>query len=85
MVQHQPSPQEQEAKAQELKGILSSDVDAKLKAGGEEGLSRDTLSRWLRARKWDVKAAAKDLAAHAAWRQGYVPHGRIMEVGRPPA
>lgn len=50
-----------------------------LKSGGEEGLTPATLRRWLIARKGDGARAAKDLAAHSAWRAALVPLGRILE------
>lgn len=54
-------------------------VHALLKSGGEEGLTPATLRRWLIARKGDGARAAKDLAAHGAWRAALVPLGRILE------
>ena len=37
------------------------------------------LRRWLRARGWDPARAARDLAAHAAWRAQFAPLGRVQE------
>jgi hypothetical protein len=57
----------------------ASRVHELLKSGGEEGLTPATLRRWLIARKGDGARAAKDLAAHSAWRAALVPLGRILE------
>lgn len=40
---------------------------------------RQTLRRWLVARKWDVEAAKRALVVHAEWRAHNLPHGRITE------
>lgn len=77
---HHLTPEQQEAMAKQLRETLGDEVDANLVAGGEEGLTHDTLFRWLRARKWKLEEAAKDLKAHAQWRKEYVPEGRITEV-----
>lgn len=67
---------------QQLKSQLDVEtVDRQLRQGGEPGLTDDAMRRWLVARKWDVKAAHRDLTAHAAWRASYCPNGRIKEVG----
>lgn len=70
------------AKLEELRQLCGPVVDNQLRAGGEDGLTDATLKRWLTARKGDVKLAAKDLRAHAAWRAAYVPNGRISAVRR---
>ncbi|GLC33863.1 hypothetical protein PLESTB_000812300 [Pleodorina starrii] len=61
----------------QLCGGAGGEVDKQLRKGGEDGLDDATLKRWLVARKGDVKEAAKDLQAHAAWRAAYVPGGII--------
>jgi hypothetical protein len=35
--------------------------------------------RWLAARGWDPARAARDLAAHAAWRAETMPDGRVAD------
>ncbi|GFR53266.1 hypothetical protein Agub_g16048 [Astrephomene gubernaculifera] len=67
------------SKLEELRRICGDEVDAQLRKGGEWGLDEATLRRWLVARKGDVKEAARDLRAHAAWRAEYVPNGCISE------
>ncbi|KXZ55372.1 hypothetical protein GPECTOR_3g50 [Gonium pectorale] len=67
------------AQLEELRRMCCPEADAQLRAGGEWGLDDATLRRWLVARKGDVKAAARDLTAHAAWRAKTVPRGRIYE------
>ncbi|KXZ55383.1 hypothetical protein GPECTOR_3g51 [Gonium pectorale] len=67
------------AQLEELRRKCGPEADAQLRAGGEWGLDEATLRRWLVARKGDVKAAARDLTAHAAWRAKAVPRGRIYE------
>ncbi|KAI8471339.1 MAG: CRAL-TRIO domain-containing protein [Monoraphidium minutum] len=59
-------------------------VDAQLRRGGEEPLTDAQVGRWLAARGWDPARAAADLAAHAAWRAGFVPAGRVpaSEIAR---
>lgn len=42
-------------------------------------MPRQTLRRWLVARKWDVEAAKRALVVHAEWRAQNLPHGRITE------
>lgn len=55
-------------------------VEQQLIAGGEEGLTDAQLYRWLAARSWSPARAARDLAAHAAWRAELVgPRGRVLE------
>ncbi|GAX82370.1 hypothetical protein CEUSTIGMA_g9799.t1 [Chlamydomonas eustigma] len=54
-------------------------VDSKLRAGGEEGLTNQTLRRWLVARKMNIQVAKADLEKHADWRSVHVPNGRICE------
>ncbi|GBG00119.1 hypothetical protein Rsub_12730 [Raphidocelis subcapitata] len=54
-------------------------VGRQLEQGGEEGLTDAQLKRWLAARGWDPARAARDLAAHAAWRAEFVRHGRVRE------
>jgi hypothetical protein len=76
----QLSDEEQADAVQRLRGLLDDGVDAALKRGGEEGLTEGTLRRWLRARKWDVEHAAKDLRSHSEWRADAVPDGRLPEV-----
>lgn len=36
-----------------------------------------TCRSWLIARKWDVEHAARDIAAHAAWREEFMPAGAV--------
>jgi hypothetical protein len=73
--------QEQEEAIAKLRTLLSDDIDAKLKQGGEEGLNEPCLRRWLVARKWDVELTAKCITTHAEWRANNTPQGRITEVG----
>jgi hypothetical protein len=38
-------------------------------------------NRWLAARGWDPRRAARDLAAHASWRAELVgPRGRVLDA-----
>ncbi|EFJ50462.1 hypothetical protein VOLCADRAFT_116852 [Volvox carteri f. nagariensis] len=67
-----------DVKLEELRRLCGLEVDEQLRAGGEGGLTTETLRRWLIARKGNVKEAAKDLRAHAAWRVGFVPKGRVV-------
>ena len=36
--------------------------------------------RWLIARRWDVERAAADIAAHAAWREEFMPPATCADV-----
>ncbi|KAI8466429.1 MAG: CRAL-TRIO domain-containing protein [Monoraphidium minutum] len=54
-------------------------VDAQLRRGGEEPLTDMQIRRWLAARGWDPARAAADLTAHAAWRAGFAPTGRVLD------
>eukprot|EP00967_Tisochrysis_lutea_P120840 scaffold198529_cov27-Tisochrysis_lutea.AAC.1 len=58
----------QRRKLQELLRAVPQDVDSTLVKYGEEGVTAQTCLRWLKARKWDVKLAKKELINHAAWR-----------------
>lgn len=57
---------------------MGDEVDAQLIQGGEDGLDDKTLRRWLVARKWKLEDAIKSLRAHALWRVGVAPKGRIQ-------
>ncbi|GIL65657.1 hypothetical protein Vafri_19234 [Volvox africanus] len=67
-----------DAQLEEVRQLCGPLVDDQLKKGGEGGLTKATLRRWLVARKGDVKEAAKGLQAHAAWRAKFVPKGRVF-------
>ena len=40
---------------------------------------RQTLQRWLLARKMNLGAAKADLESHASWREANIPNGRISD------
>jgi hypothetical protein len=65
----------------ELRTRLSgTNVDAQLKRSGEAGLDDLTLTRWLRAQKWDVESAAAGLSQHATLREEISPIGGVDKV-----
>ncbi|KIY99951.1 hypothetical protein MNEG_8006 [Monoraphidium neglectum] len=57
----------------------ASEVDRLLRVGGEEPLTAGQVRRWLSGRDWEPARAARDLAAHAAWRAQYAPQGRVLD------
>ncbi|KAF5828957.1 CRAL-TRIO domain-containing protein [Dunaliella salina] len=64
-----------EAQRRKLGELLTSvpeEVDSILVKHGEEGVTTATCLRWLRARKWDVKLAKKEIINHAYWRQAFL-------------
>jgi hypothetical protein len=76
--------QEQEEAIAQLRTLISDEIDAQLKQGGEEGLNEPCLRRWLVARKWDVELTAKCITNHAEWRLNTTQNGRITEVRASP-
>lgn len=65
---------------EEVRSLLPEVVHQQLIAGGEQGLTEQTLRRWTVARKMNARLAAADLTAHAAWRAAWAPQGRILEA-----
>lgn len=46
----------------------------------EQLLEDGYLRRWLRARQWEVEAAASSIMKHAEWRVATMPSGRVSSV-----
>ncbi|CAL8470169.1 g9711 [Coccomyxa elongata] len=77
-----------EEKAGSLKQLISnldgSDVETKLRKGGEQGLQHEggfeaLLLRFLRAEKYNISKAEKRLREHATWRESFFPNGKLSE------
>ncbi|CAD7702641.1 unnamed protein product [Ostreobium quekettii] len=79
------------AKVGELRDRLRGDYDVlnlKLARGGdfrdgEDMMDELWLCRWLRARNWSVDKAEECVRAHAAWREEFMPRGRVLETEIP--
>lgn len=75
-VPYHPSPADLEA----LRAAMAPGSHDVLVASGEtEGLSDRLLTRWLVARKGDLKAAHDMLQKHVDWRKQYYSNGRVKE------
>eukprot|EP00798_Chlamydomonas_sp_ICE-L_P018799 gene18799-25344_t len=79
-----PKPETEEQKIEmqakaiaSLREMIPAEVASKLEQAGEEGVTNAFLLRWLRARKWDISNANRDIAKHADWAVEMKPEGFV--------